>query len=282
MSRGRGQVAPERRRARANSSKPTYIHDSQAVCGWPGFGNGVQRQAAAEQQRVADPHALVAALGDADRRRARARPAASRSSRWPDGRVDADDGLARGRSPRRCARPARRSRARRTWRPARGPPRCAARAASRAAGCPAGRRRRCRSSASRAARCQACATVLADPDPRAGRHPLGVAATRRRSSRTLQGFCAPAARRSLDLGDGCLLARPAGHARRPCCWPGTSTRSPRRATCPGRVDGGAVHGLGASDMKGGLAVAIELVLAGVPVSRRCSSRARSCRSPTRR
>ncbi len=34
---------------------------------------------------------------------------------------------------------------------------------------------------------------------------------------------------------------------------------PAQDNLPGRVDGGAVHGLGASDMKGGLAVAVELV-----------------------
>jgi succinyl-diaminopimelate desuccinylase len=34
---------------------------------------------------------------------------------------------------------------------------------------------------------------------------------------------------------------------------------PAQANLPGRIEGGAVHGLGASDMKGGVAVAVELV-----------------------
>ena len=34
---------------------------------------------------------------------------------------------------------------------------------------------------------------------------------------------------------------------------------PAQANIPGRIEGGAVHGLGASDMKGGVAVAVELV-----------------------
>jgi succinyl-diaminopimelate desuccinylase len=34
---------------------------------------------------------------------------------------------------------------------------------------------------------------------------------------------------------------------------------PAQGNLPGRIDGGAVHGLGASDMKGGVAVALELV-----------------------
>ncbi len=39
---------------------------------------------------------------------------------------------------------------------------------------------------------------------------------------------------------------------------------PAQANIPGRIENGAVHGLGASDMKAGVAVMIELALAGVP------------------
>ena len=69
----------------------------------------------------------------------------------------------------------------------------------------------------------------------------------------------------LDLGDDCLLARPAG--RRPrALLAGHLDTVPAQDNIPGRRDDEAVHGLGASDMKGGLAVALELVLAGADVA----------------
>src|SRR3954469_9056469 len=67
----------------------------------------------------------------------------------------------------------------------------------------------------------------------------------------------------VDLGDACLLARPAG--RRPrALLAGHLDTVPAQGNVPGSRDAERVHGLGASDMKGGLAVMVELVLARVP------------------
>jgi succinyl-diaminopimelate desuccinylase len=66
-----------------------------------------------------------------------------------------------------------------------------------------------------------------------------------------------------DLGDDCLLARPEG-AR--VLLAGHLDTVPAQGNLPGRRDDYYVHGLASSDMKAGLAVAIELVLAGLPVA----------------
>jgi succinyl-diaminopimelate desuccinylase len=63
-----------------------------------------------------------------------------------------------------------------------------------------------------------------------------------------------------DLGDTCLIARRGA----PVLLAGHLDTVPAQGNLPGRIDGGRVHGLGASDMKGALAVMIELALAGAP------------------
>ena len=64
-----------------------------------------------------------------------------------------------------------------------------------------------------------------------------------------------------DLGDACVLAGPADA---PLLLAGHLDTVPAQDNRPGRIEGDRVHGLGASDMKGALAVMIELALARAP------------------
>jgi succinyl-diaminopimelate desuccinylase len=64
-----------------------------------------------------------------------------------------------------------------------------------------------------------------------------------------------------DLGDTCVLAGPDDA---PVLLAGHLDTVPAQDNRPGSIAGGRVHGLGASDMKGALAVMLELALAGAP------------------
>ncbi|HEY6889542.1 MAG TPA: succinyl-diaminopimelate desuccinylase [Solirubrobacter sp.] len=67
----------------------------------------------------------------------------------------------------------------------------------------------------------------------------------------------------VDLGDDCVLAYPKDTRPR-VLLAGHLDTVPAQDNLPGRIDATRVHGLGASDMQGALAVMIELVLARAP------------------
>jgi succinyl-diaminopimelate desuccinylase len=65
-----------------------------------------------------------------------------------------------------------------------------------------------------------------------------------------------------DAGDTCVLAGATTRGERPLVLlAGHFDTVPAQGNRPGRRDGGAVHGLGAADMKGAVAVMVELALA---------------------
>jgi succinyl-diaminopimelate desuccinylase len=70
-----------------------------------------------------------------------------------------------------------------------------------------------------------------------------------------------------DAGDTCVLAGATERGERPLVLlAGHFDTVPAQGNRPGRRDDEAVHGLGAADMKGALAVMVELALAGVPAT----------------
>jgi succinyl-diaminopimelate desuccinylase len=70
-----------------------------------------------------------------------------------------------------------------------------------------------------------------------------------------------------DAGDTCVLAGTTARGERPLVLLGGHFDTvPAQGNRPGRRDGESVHGLGAADMKGAVAVMIELALARPPAS----------------
>jgi succinyl-diaminopimelate desuccinylase len=71
-----------------------------------------------------------------------------------------------------------------------------------------------------------------------------------------------------DDGEVILWGEPAS----PVVLAGHIDTVPEQENLPGRIEGGAVHGLGASDMKGGVAVMLELARAELPARYLCFTR----------
>ena len=91
---------------------------------------------------------------------------------------------------------------------------------------------------------------------------VDIASESRREDEVARHVLALLGERAQDAGDGCVLAGATSRGERPLVLlAGHLDTVPAQGNRPGHIAGGAVHGLGAADMKGAVAVMIELALA---------------------
>ena len=238
-SRARGRPPP----ARATSSTAPSRRGGSSSC---------TPTACAPSTRWSSPSRCRSGRPQARRVRAAARRARGRgrARAAPEGRRP----RARRRDPRPCARPTRAQQAQGSRRPPR--PRGSTRSPTACASARRGRARAAGSLRGRAPADRLAARALELVDVASeSRDEAALAAH-------VLGVLRDGGAAARDAGDTCILAGATERGERPLVLlAGHLDTVPAQGNLPGRRDDDAVHGLGAADMKGALAVMVELALA---------------------